>query len=298
MHVLSLPKTLGRKIKRRLFSKGYAPPVYDFLCQIPEQPMIQEFGPKQGEYVVNVSFDLEYSLSTYFWQHNFIKASHVGDIALTQLTPTMECLKLSGVPSNVQVVGMLLDPKMIESTLFSEEQKIFIQKHPEYFSLHKEHISILTDEDIELGIHGYSHRLFPDLSHEEADFEVSLARRLLNQTFTKNLAEPCFMSFPRNNVAHVAVLKTNGVYAYRSNEQSMVDSFEIPRGLWFSASHLDYNTLSRILTNIKAHKESYLLHFWGHFTEMDTETLKGLIDAVHKSGWKFTSIHDFRRQNI
>lgn len=283
-------------VKRTLLTDGYAEPVYLLAKQVAQEHLAQDFGLQKGRYVVNISFDLEYSLNTYFWNHDFRKAEEMGKRAKNDFAPTLELLAREGIESNVQIVGMLLDSTAAQSTIFSDTQRQFIDAQPELFSLTSDEISLVHESGVEVGIHGYTHRLFADIDTKEAVDEVVRAVGLARDVFCLKDDQRLFMSYPRNVVVHAPTLLQNGIYAYRSNTQILQNTFEIPRGLWFSASTLNAHSISRLLTHIRNHTENYVLHFWGHFTEMDTDTLQKLIASVRHAGWEFGTIQQIKER--
>lgn len=280
-------------MKRALLTDGYAEPTYRFLNQV-DATADRGIHPTDGQYIVNVSFDLELSMGTYFWSNDFANARMVGERARTYLKPTMDLLTRESIAYNIQILGMLLEPRISELSIFTNAQRTCIQQYPALFHLEDEIIELMDHERIDVGIHGYSHRVFTELSQDEADAELTQAIQLFMTQKTRILRTPTFMAFPRNYFAHTHLLSEHGIESWRSNMQAPYRDGRMPRGVWFAPGILNPKDLTRVIDHIQKTQPGYLLHLWNHFTEMDTETFAHCIDVFRSRGWKFMNIRDFR----
>ena len=113
-----------RYLKRKILTEGFAETVYLFSKEIEKNGGV--FKHPDGEFLVNLSFDLELGFGTTFWYGDSEKALAYGKAARRNFVPIARYLKESNTPANIQVVGRLLEP--------SEDRELF---H-------------LTDEDLEL----------------------------------------------------------------------------------------------------------------------------------------------------
>jgi hypothetical protein len=283
---------LFRSAKRRIFSGGYARPVHTFLQLLPEMSTTL---PK-GEYVVNISFDLEHAYNTPYWEGEFETALTYGRRSFENFVPISTYLRDEAIPHNVQVVGLLLEKDLSDLPYMNRKQGELVRTHPELFTLTPEQSAYLTESHVDVGLHGYSHRLFSSLSEDEVRNELERARKAFATHFGERIPPPTFMSFPRNNVAHEDVLREQGVRSWRMNHQMTKGVKEIPLGLWFAPGTLGVTDLRKVLKRIRNEKESFLLHVWSHYTEMDVETFKAHIEVMREEGWKFKNVRDMRNE--
>lgn len=281
-----------RDLKRKVLYNGYAEPVHKFLTHIASSDT-DPFHPPKGKYLINLSFDFELSLSTYFWDHDFMRAKEYGTRAKVHYAPILKYVRAQRIPCNVQVVGMLLDSEFTSPSYMDTAHKDFFLQNREICTLSNTDIEMITDDVIELGIHGHSHRLFTNMSSAEAIHEVRTAIKVLKERCTSVGHEGVFMSFPRNKVAHEEMLSPCGVYAWRTNTQTVTSPRIVPRGQWFAPGVLSVSDMRRVLVEIRNKTPSYFLHLWSHFTEMDVRLFIEYIDVFRECGWEFTTVRSY-----
>lgn len=245
----------------------------------------------EGTYSVNISFDLEYSYNSYFWNGDYAQAVEYGKLAKDNFRSFMEYLSVKRIPCNVQIVGLLLEKEEVVRALLTDAERACFESNREYFTLSSTERSSLRSPEIELGLHGYSHRIFKDISREDAEKEIRRACALFNEHFG---ISPTFMSFPRNVIAHTDLLKVAGIHAWRKNTQHTVTRQEYPLGLWFSPSNLNENDLKRFLKELRQRTPGYTLHLWNHMTEMNIEIFRRLVAAIDEMGWTYTTVRDIK----
>lgn len=279
-----------RRIKRRLLTGGFAGTVYLFLKKVKKED--GAFCHPDSQYLVNFSFDLELGFGTTFWEGNIEKALSYGKTARAKFIPIMKYLVQEKIPANVQIVGALLDPRVASLPVFSEKQRNIMARHKGLFRLTLEDIELLKSPCIEAGLHGFSHRHFTTLSPSEADYEMRNAVDIFEKSFGR---KPEFMGFPKNCVAHTGVVKKYGIKCWRADTEHPQRKFEIPLGHWFAPGVLDHHDLKKLLSTIRDVRQGYLLHLWGHFTEMDVETFRELTEVIRDAGWEFTTIKSFKK---
>ncbi len=289
------PLDFIRYAKRQLLTGGFAKPTYRFLEKL-TQPEKSGTIPVHNRYLVNLSFDFELALSTYFWEQDFENALRVGRKAQENVHRTLQILNAESLEYNVQVVGMLLDTEILSSPLFTDAHRDFIARHRELFRLSPDHLEHLAHPTVDVGIHGYSHRLFTTLTETEAREEIKMTTDLFESELHNHLPSPTFMAFPRNYAAHTHILPEYGIHSWRSATPYPYHDGRIPRGLWFAPGIINPTDLTRVLHRIQSTKKGFLLHFWNHFTEMDIETLCESISILKKSGWEFIHIKHFRQE--
>lgn len=256
-----------RYIKRRILTKGFSKPVYVFLKEL------KRSNSNHIGYFINLSFDLELAYNTAFLERDNQEGVKYGQLARNNFEQISEYLNKNNIEYNVQIVGKLLE-----------------QNNKELFHLSEKQIELFRNKNVEIGLHGFSHQLFTDLSKEEADLEVTNGIRLFKKEFNQG---PRFMSFPKNKVAHLNVLQKHQIKSWRSDRQGVEIQGEIPLGLWFAPGNLSPRDLKRMLSIIKSKQDSFLLHLWGHFTEMDVDVFKNYINVIKDSGWKFTNLKNY-----
>lgn len=284
---------LFRYAKRTLLTDGFAKPTYKFLKRL-ELPTDEGVVPLKGRYLVNLSFDLELAVSTYFWEQDFKNTLRVGRRAYENLEVTLDLLTAQSLEYNVQIVGMLLDPAILDSPLLTPAHRDFIENHRELFHLSPHQIQKMSHPSVDVGIHGYSHRLFTSLTEDEARKEIMTTINLFESEL-RDLPSPTFIAFPRNYAAHTQILPEYGIQSWRSAAPYPYHDGRIPRGLWFAPGIISPTDLKRVLHRIQNTKEGFLLHFWNHFTEMDTKTLATCVQILKEAGWEFIHIKHFRQ---
>ena len=278
-----------RHSKRKLLTGGFAETVYLFLKDLEKKE--GAFHHRDGEYTVNLSFDLELGLNTPFWEGDIKRALAYGQSAHDNFLHVLSFLQKERILSNVQIVGALLDENAATLALFNIAQREALRSKQELFTLSPEHIEILKSPSIEAGVHGFSHRHFTDLSSQEAHYEMRNAVR----TFEGRMGfSPEFMSFPKNYIAHTDVVQKHGIQRWRADTQNPLADAEIPLGLWFAPGVLGAAYLHKLLTAIKASRSGFFLHLWGHFTEMDARVFAELVHVIRSEGWKFTTVKNYQ----
>ncbi len=284
--------TALRFVKRRVLTGGYAHPVHRFLSSLHD---VHPVLPK-GKYAVNISFDLEYAYNTPFWTNEFSTALEYGRVAHEHVGPICAFLNDRGIEYNVQVVGMLLETDPTSVPYLDEAKRACIDANRELFTLPEAHAAYLRVPSVDVGLHGYSHRLMNTLSPEEVENELTRARTAFASYFGDTIPPPTFMSFPRNKVGHFDMLTKHGVQSWRTNRHHTERKEEIPLGLWFAPGTLGVHDLRKILRHIKNTNESFLLHLWSHFTEMDRETFAEHIAVIEEEGWDFINVRTLRER--
>lgn len=279
-----------RRAKRLLLYKGYAKPVYHFLSDIEKDR--EEAFHKEGSYVVNLSFDLEFALHTRFWVGEYEKALTYGRIGRENLRPLTEYLFQEKVPYNVQIVAALLDRDSLAELPVNEAQRAFMERHEELFVLSDPDLELIEKGHTEIGLHGFSHRRFGEIDVSDARFELQKGVEIFKRTIRK---DPLFMSFPKNDVAHTEVLLEEGIKAWRGKTQK-TDEHMIPNGLWFAPGNLDERSLGTLLKRLRKERNGYFLHLWGHFTEMELSTFRTLIGVIRDNGWVFQTVRGYKDQ--
>jgi uncharacterized protein (UPF0297 family) len=281
-----------RFMKRRIFTGGYARPVHRFLSLLHD---VHSVLPK-GKYAVNVSFDLEYAYNTPFWTNEFHTALEYGRTAHEHVGPVCAFLNDRGIEYNVQVVGMLLETDPTDVPYLDEAKRACIDTNRELFTLPQEHALYLRAPSVDVGLHGYSHRLMNTLSREEVESEFTSAQTAFTSYFGDTIPPPTFMSFPRNKVGHIDVLREHGIQSWRTNRHRTEQTEEIPLGLWFAPGTLGVHDLRKVLQYIKSTKESFFLHLWSHFTEMDKNTFVEHVTMIEEEGWDFINVRTLRER--
>lgn len=281
---------LLRSAKRRLLTDGYAETVYNFIQDVKGGSGV--FKHPKDKYLVNLSFDFEFGYGTTFWEGNIEKSLSYGSIARKNFVPMMKYMRETRIPANVQVVGALFDNNVQVLPIFSQVQREAMFKNQELFRLTSEDIELLNSTNIEAGLHGFSHRHFTNMSRQDAEYEMINATDNFKNSFGKS---PEFMGFPKNCVAYTDIVQKHGIKYWRadSNHPKHVD--EIPLGHWFAPGVLGGEDLRRILSTLKSSYDGYFLHLWGHFTEMNLDTFKELVETIKQSGWKLTTVKEFKK---
>src|SRR3989344_1420031 len=223
-------KNILRQIKRSLLSGGFAKTVYNFLKEVEKEEGI--FKHPEGRYLVNLSFDFELGLGTTFWYGDSEKALAYGKAARRNFVPIARYLRESNIPANIQIVGSLLEPS----------------EHREPFRLTDEDLELLKSPNFEVGLHGYSHKHFTEISREEAEYEMKTAVKNFENQFGY---KPEFMAFPKNLVSYTKILEKYGIKAWRADNQHPPDVHEIPLGHWFSPGVLGRDDIKRLLSIIR-----------------------------------------------
>lgn len=281
---------LIRSTKRKFLTKGYAKTVYLFLKEIEKKD--DKFIHPTSKYLVNLSFDFEFGLGSTFWGGNIKKSLSYGRTARKNFAPIMEYLEEEKIPANVQVVGALLYPQMFLLPIFNELQQEVISKNKELFMLAPRDVELLKSSNIEVGIHGFSHRHFTTFSKADAEYEMSNAVKSFKGHFGKS---PEFMGFPKNLVAHTDIIQKYGIKCWRADNEHPRDKLEIPLGHWFAPGVFGKNDIKKFLATIKGMRSGYFLHLWGHFTEMNLEIFKELVGVIQDAGWELTTVKDFKK---
>lgn len=283
-------KPFLRYIKRKFLTRGFARTVYLFLKEVKKEGGV--FNHPDGEYLVNLSFDFEFGFGTTFWESNIDKSLSYGEMSRINFVPIMKYLVQEKIPANIQVVAALLDSETTSLPIFNQDQQNAISRHQDLFELRAEDIELLKSPNLEVGLHGFSHRHFTDLSPEEADFEMQSAVNDFEKHFSR---KPEFMAFPKNCVAHGDIIQKYGIKCWRADSEHPQSQYEIPLGHWFAPGVLDASDLKKLLQDIKRVRQGYLLHLWGHFTEMNVDKFRALIGVIRDSGWKFTTVKNFKK---
>ena len=279
-----------RRAKRNLLTGGFAKTVSLFLTDIGEEKGV--FQHPIGKYLVNLSFDLEFGFGTTFWGQDIEKALSYGKISRTNLTPIVNFLREEVIPANVQIVAALLDSDIKTTSVFNARQQKMMREQANLFRLTEEDIAILKSHKLEIGLHGYSHRHFTNLSEAEAEKEMLLATEIFQKKFHN---QPEFMAFPKNDIAHTDIIRKYGIKSWRSDKEHTISRFGVPLGHWFAPGVLGQNDLKKLLSAIKEMRQGYFLHLWGHFTEMDVDVLERLVEVIKEAGWEFTTVKDFKK---
>ncbi len=119
----------------------------------------------------------------------------------------------------------------------------------------------------DVGSHGYYHRQFCQLTHEEAENDIAMA----TEGMKKYSISPKSFIYPKNCVAHLDLLEKHGYLSYRSNGGVLGDQMYIEKiGKLYRicpSLFIDYQTDSRMLKLILdiAIRERLPLHLWFHF---------------------------------
>lgn len=279
-----------RRVKRRLLTGGFAETVYFFLTELEKEGGI--FRYPENEFLVNLSFDFELGFGTTFWENNIEKSLSYGRVARKNFVPIMQYLNREKIPANVQIVGALLDGDASSLPIFNQTHRDVMSRKKNLFRVTEEDINLLNSPNIEAGIHGFSHRHFTSISAEDARFEMQNAVSNFEKNFGRKLE---FMAFPKNCVGHTDIVRQYGIKFWRSDNQHPLSEFEIPLGHWFAPGVLGRDDLKKLLSLIKSKRRGFLLNLWGHFTEMDARTFKELVEAIRESGWKFTTVKNFKK---
>src|SRR3989344_3313222 len=258
-----------RRIKRKLFTGGFAETVYLFLKEIETGDGI--FQHPENTHLVNLSFDFELGFGTTFWEGNIEKALSYGKTARKNFIPITTYLRDENIPANIQVVGALLGSNVSVLPIFNEREQNVVSKNSDLFQLTNEDTELLKASNIETGLHGFSHRHFTAISPEDADYEMSNATTNFIKHFGR---KPEFMAFPKNRVAHTDIIDKYGIKCWRANTQKPTNLSEIPLGHWLALGVLGQSDLKKLLDILKNTRTGFLLHLWGHFTEMDVATFR------------------------
>ena len=283
-------RSILRPIKRSLLSRGYSAPAHIFLEEL-KVGISTSFHPVDGSFLVNLSFDLELGLNSPFWERGSVEALHLGKLSKNNLLPTLSFLGEKEVPCNVQIVCGLLDYNFITSSFLSDDQRNLITKHDDLFQFSQDEHTALSGKNVEVGILGFSHRRFSTLSQKEAQKEITKSVELITDTFGRS---PRFMSFPKNNIQYSRLLSAAGINAWRGNRQGVYSPGEVPVGLWFAPGNISPHDLTRILKEIRElHPQGFFLHLWGHFTEMNRNTLADMVTVIRDGGFSFTTISNY-----
>ena len=279
-----------RFIKRGVFTEGFSSPVYEFLKEL-RAGNPNTFHPDDGRFLINISFDLEFGFNSPLWERSSSEAVNLGKIAKHNLLPTLAFFKKENIPLNVQVVCGLIADDFISQPFCLEKQRNTIIENRPLFEFSLEERKALVDSDIELGIHGFSHRRFSNLSQGEAETEIKKSVELVNTLLG---SPPRFMSFPKNDVAHLSALKGTPIKSWRSNHQDVSLLGEIPVGLWFSPGNISSHDMARLLEEIKILRpQGYFLHLWSHFTEIESGALEEIIKVICGAGFSFTTFSEY-----
>jgi len=119
----------------------------------------------------------------------------------------------------------------------------------------------------DIGSHGYTHRMFTELAHEEAENEL----RMISEKMKEYGITPRTFVFPRNCVAHLDLLEKYKYTCYRGHGNVVKDRMYIER-----CGRL-YNVHPSICINQDSHPQMILkllniaiekklpLHIWFHF---------------------------------
>lgn len=290
MSLLHKTLIILRQLKRAFLTRGFAKTVNEFLKEV-ERGGDAHYYPAE-KHLINLSFDFEFGLGTTFWDGDIQKALSYGKTSRINFVPIMKYLAEEKIPANVQVVGALFDQAASSLDIFNNEQREVMLKNKELFSLTPEDINLLKTSNIEVGVHGFSHRHFTNLSSREAEYEMNKAISNFEKVFGKR---PEFMAFPKNRVAHTDIIQKYGIKCWRADTEHPQDILEIPLGHWFAPGVLDSNDLEKLLSVIRNTRKGFFLHLWGHFTEMDVETFRKLVEVIEDSGWKFTTVKNFKK---
>ena len=281
---------LACRIKRRTQGRKYALEVYDIIAASADKV---DFPQLENNIYINLSFDLELGFNGNFYRNQFKNAIKKGAEALDNIKPICNYLEDSQIEYNVQIVGQLLTNNLSDH-IFSSEQIGVIKKHPEIFSLDHLTCQNLSNSLVELGSHGFSHRIFKDLSREEANWELDKVIDIFEKRFKKR---PVFMSFPKNKLAYVDLLLEKGIPYYRSIEQFMsLDKGGMPLGMMLSSITITPRELDKILKIIKQNQQPFLLHLWSHFTEMSVEKFDQYIKVMKNNGCLFTTTSSYLKK--
>ncbi|MGB0631705.1 MAG: polysaccharide deacetylase family protein [Alphaproteobacteria bacterium] len=272
-------KIVLRPLRNRVFHGGYSPPVSAFLRDYVLQPAADGHS-------INLSFDLELALSSHLWRGDTAKAVAQGTSARHNHFSILGYLIDQGIPCNVQIVGGLLDDQLGTAGYFPAAIRQCIDRHPDLFRLPPETIDALGNEIVESGIHGYSHRLFDNLSETDADAEIARTVSLIRQVLGR---KPRFMSFTKNNCAHTHLLKRHGLMAWRGDNNRPTAPGEIPIGLWMAKPALSAREFGRLLRRLKSETDGFALHLWSHFHEMGLDDFRRYIDVAAAGDFHFRS---------
>jgi len=279
-----------RSIKRKVLTEGFAETVYLFLKEIEKEDRV--FKHPDNEFLVNLNFDLELGFGTTFWEGNIAKSLSYGKTSRKNLIPFLRYFSEEKIPANIQIAGALLDPEASNLSIFNDEQRKAMFEHRDLFKLTDDDIELLKIPSIETGLHGFSHRHFTNISDTDAEYEIKSGVTKFQKHFQRN---PEFMAFPKNCVAHTDIIQKYGIKSWRADSQHPNGELEVPLGHWFSPGVLGREDLKHALKTIKEKKKGFLLQLWGHFTEMDARTFRELVGVIKESGWKLTTIKDFKK---
>lgn len=276
---------LARRAKRRILHGGYSVPVAQLLSS-------PEPTAPDGRFTVNLSFDLEFSMTSAFWRENYDYALDKGLEARKHFPAIARYLTRNDLPFNLQLLMSLADKQFLNWPGLAEEQREIVQRHPHLFTLSDEDEEILSGKHMVLGIHGFSHRSFDQLTEDEAVWELKKSLEIYQEKFN---TLPKFMSFPDNYVFHEHRATELGIQMWRGSKHNTVLPEEIPLGLIMTPNTLTPPEFRKILKYLRENRPGYLLHLWGHFTECDLETFKEYLDAVTSTGFGFEAFPNNNR---
>lgn len=254
------------RIKRRILSGSKYPPQ---VCHLIESASKNIDSTANSKVCINLSFDLELALNGKFWRGENKKALICGEKALENLEPICLYLNKEGLQYNVQIVTGLLDYQhLLDKKYFTQQQVNIIKNNQRLFQLSENIKNLFKKTNVEIGIHGFSHRPFNELDESQAREEIEEARELVRLNFD---VMPKFMSFPRNQIAYLDILKQ-----YDMNHRS---DQGISLGLWFSPFMITPKELDYVIKTSKIN----FFHLWQHFIEMNLEELKEYLDVFKQN---------------
>ena len=140
----------------------------------------------------------------------------------------------------------------------------------------------------DIGAHGYYHRMFTNLSHEEADDELNK----IDSGMRKYGLVPKTFIFPRNRVAHLDLLERHKYLCYRSRGGLLKDRMQIEKsGSLYDVRpsiYVDEYSNPQLLKSILdiAIRQRVPFHIWFHFWNFGenesaiSETLRSLFTPV------------------
>ncbi len=193
--------------------------------------------------------------------HNYLSETAIGQAEKTALPIFLEAFEDYDVPVTFGMRGQMIDvdSKSLELVLNSSV------KH-------------------DIGSHGYSHKMFTNLSRQEAQDEISK----LTYAMSFFGITPVSFIFPRNSVAHLDLLENSGYKTFRSYGNFLLDCMQIERcgGLYNLRPSLNLDQsinalLPKLILRLAISKRAPL-HLWFHLWNfgLTEKAIKRSVDRV------------------
>jgi hypothetical protein len=142
-------------------------------------------------------------------------------------------------------------------------------------------ILLASKVEHDIGAHGYSHRVFTQLTAEEAENEL----RLISTGMNKYGVAPRTFIFPRNQIAHLKLLEKYNYFCYRGFGNVAKDCMYIEKcGRLYNihpSIFIDQHTNLPLLKNILdiSIKKKLPFHMWFHFWNFG-EDAKSVLNSI------------------